>query len=121
MRAIMWPKVFVYTGLFCICLVGCARDGDEIARRWVAKMDAKPPEERVANWDNTRAMMMREAPKVGDVAPDFTLETRDGNETIRLSQFRSDPQAGSTGQQADLARQQTGAGRPVVLIFGSWT
>lgn len=117
----MWSKVFVYSGLVCIGLVGCARDGDAIARYWVAKMDAKPPEDRVANWDNTRAMMMREAPKVGDVAPDFTLETRDGNETIRLSQFRSDDRGGSTDTQAGGAGPLAGAGRPVVLIFGSWT
>jgi len=39
--------------------------------------------------------------KVGDVAPDFTLKSLDGKQTVRLAQFR--------GQQ------------PVVLIFGSYT
>ncbi len=76
-------------------------NGDEYAKRWIAEMDAKPPEDRVPNWENTRAMMMREAPAVGDKAPDFTLETRGGGDTIRLSQFQPH--------------------RPVVLIFGSWT
>jgi hypothetical protein len=38
--------------------------------------------------------------KEGDVAPDFTLPSADGNGTITLSQFR---------------------GKPLVLIFGSYT
>jgi hypothetical protein len=40
-------------------------------------------------------------PRVGSTAPDFTLPTQDGKDTINLSQFR--------GQ------------KPVVLIFGSFT
>jgi len=39
--------------------------------------------------------------KVGQVAPDFTLETYERNDRITLSSFRGD--------------------RPVVLIFGSYT
>jgi peroxiredoxin len=41
------------------------------------------------------------APKVGDMAPDFTLQDLTGTETITLSEFR--------GQ------------KPVALIFGSYT
>ncbi len=41
------------------------------------------------------------APKVGDVAPDFELVAAEGDETVRLSQFRGD--------------------RPVALVFGSFT
>ncbi len=99
----MVSKKFAFSG-FVIALLrlfGCAPNGDEYAKRWIAEMDARPPEERVPNWENTRAMMMRKPPAVGDKAPDFTLETRGGDETIRLSQFQTE--------------------RPVVLIFGSWT
>ncbi len=41
------------------------------------------------------------APKVGDVAPDFELRDVNGEETVRLSDFRGR--------------------KPVVLIFGSYT
>lgn len=40
-------------------------------------------------------------PKLGAVAPDFTLKTQDGKQTLTLSDFRGD--------------------KPVVLIFGSFT
>ena len=42
-----------------------------------------------------------QAPKVGDLAPDFELNDSNGEKTIRLSDFR--------GQ------------KPVALIFGSFT
>jgi hypothetical protein len=42
-----------------------------------------------------------EGPKVGQTAPDFTLAAPDSGQEIKLSEF--------------------GAGRPVVLIFGSFT
>ena len=74
---------------------------EQKAAEFIAYMDAKPPEERVPNWETTKALMLREAPQVGEQAPDFTLETRGAGEPIRLSRFEGD--------------------RPVVLIFGSWT
>lgn len=43
----------------------------------------------------------RKAPKTGDLAPDFTLASVDGTETVTLSQFRRK--------------------KPVVLVFGSFT
>ncbi|MBN1667297.1 MAG: redoxin domain-containing protein [Anaerolineales bacterium] len=43
----------------------------------------------------------RQAPRAGDLAPDFTLTDSSGTETVTLSQFR------------DL--------KPVVLVFGSYT
>ncbi len=43
----------------------------------------------------------REGPAVGDLAPAFALKTQDGNQTIRLEQFRGK--------------------KPVVLVFGSFT
>ena len=42
-----------------------------------------------------------EAPKKGDIAPDFTLKSIDGKSEVTLSGFRGK--------------------KPVVLIFGSWT
>jgi len=43
----------------------------------------------------------REAPKVGDIAPDFTLQDVTGTETVTLSDFRGK--------------------KPVALVFGSYT
>ena len=43
----------------------------------------------------------RKAPKAGDLAPDFTLASVNGTETVTLSQFRGV--------------------KPVVLVFGSFT
>ncbi len=86
--------------LAMLALSGCTMDGDQYARQWMAEMDSRPAEERVPNWDEIRVLMMREAPRVGDAAPDFALETCDGTDTIRLSAL--DPN------------------KPVVLIFGSW-
>lgn len=48
-------------------------------------------------WLHARAGHLR----VGDVAPDFTLETHDKSARVQLSSFRGD--------------------RPVVLVFGSYT
>ena len=99
----MSTKEFASIGLAAslLTLAGCAVDADKFAQRWIASMDAKPPEERVPNWQTIRTLMMREPPKVGDKAPDFSLKSRTGDETIRLSQFEGK--------------------KPVVLIFGSWT
>ncbi len=86
-----------------LLLAGCAnanRNEDFVAV-WMAEMDAKPAAEQVPNWENTRTLMTRQPPQPGEVAPDFALESRDGDGEIRLSEFR--------------------AARPVVLIFGSWT
>ncbi len=44
---------------------------------------------------------LREGPRIGQPAPDFTLATQDGKTTITLSQFRGK--------------------KPVVLVFGSFT
>jgi hypothetical protein len=43
----------------------------------------------------------RQAPRAGDLAPDFTLADRSGAETVTLSQFRGV--------------------KPVALVFGSYT
>jgi hypothetical protein len=64
-------------------------------------MDSLPPEERLPDWDHTRALMVRPAPEAGAPAPDFTLKTLDGTTKITLS--------------------KVGLNQPVVLIFGSYT
>lgn len=84
----------------CACS-GCALDGDEQAARWIEEMDRLPPEERVPDWERTRALMLRVPPAVGEIAPDFALETIDGSATVRLAEILDE--------------------RPIVLIFGSWT
>jgi hypothetical protein len=56
----------------------------------------RPPEGRKAH-----ALLARRAPSVGESAPDFVLTTRDGEGTIRRSEFHE--------------------ARPLVLIFGSHT
>ena len=71
------------------------------ARKFIDQMDKAPPEKRVPNWEQTKALMTRVAPKVGDEAPDFSLPTLDGKQTVKLSQHQGD--------------------RPVVLVFGSFT
>ena len=44
-------------GLVLLPLVGCASEEDP-AKRFMARMDAAPPEERVPNWDQIRTMML---------------------------------------------------------------
>ena len=84
-----------------LATAGCAMNGDEMAARWIAEMDAAPPEERVPRWELVRARMLRRPPAKGEAAPDFELALRDDSGSVRLSEFRGE--------------------RPVVLIFGSWT
>jgi len=94
---------FVRHGLIVASLLlgACATRGGDPAQRFMAHMDGLPPERQVPNWAHTRALMLRTPPEVGAMAPDFTLRTLDGTETISLAEFRHN--------------------RPVVLIFGSWT
>lgn len=83
---------------------GCRSTPEEepdMADRYIAAMDAKPAEERVPKWEETKALMNRRAPQVGEVAPDFELPREDGSGTARLS---------------SLCRE-----RPVILVFGSYT
>ena len=78
---------------------GC-RTADPAAQ-YIAKMDRAPAEQRPKNWEQTKSLMARFAPKVGQVAPNFSLPTRDGTERVTLASHQS--------------------GRPLVLIFGSFT
>jgi hypothetical protein len=80
-------------------LGGC-RTADPAAEA-IAAIDRSPPEKRPKNWEQTKALMARKAPAVGDPAPDFSLPTLDRRRTITRSAHQ--------------------AGRPLVLIFGSFT
>lgn len=62
--------------------------------------DMPNPERLVSMFFGGELGMWEAGPKLGDEAPDFTLPTHDGSRTITLSESR---------------------GRPVILIFGSFT
>lgn len=95
----MKNRTILALSLYGAFLAGCA--ASDPTAGFMAVMDALPPEKQLPNWETTKALMMRQPPKVGEIAPDFSLKARDGDTITRLSQFRDD--------------------RPVVLVFGSWT
>jgi hypothetical protein len=65
------------------------------------KMELGPAEARPPNWGHVKQLAMRPCPQVGTPAPEFTFTTLDGSDTMTRSDFQ--------------------AGRPLVLIFGSYT
>jgi len=71
------------------------------ATRFMEEMDRRPPSERLPHWEKTKERMSRRAPAVGETAPDFTLKSLDGQQSITRSTFHKD--------------------RPLVLVFGSFT
>ena len=71
------------------------------ATRMIAHVDALPADQRPAEWDRTKALMLRKAPKVGHAAPNFTLKRMKSEEMVTLSEYRPD--------------------QPKVLIFASYT
>jgi hypothetical protein len=79
--------------------VGC-RTPDP-ATHFMARMERSPVEQRPKDWEQTKRLMARLAPEVGQPAPDFSLPTLDGAETVVRSAYQ--------------------ARRPLVLIFGSFT
>jgi Ca2+-binding EF-hand superfamily protein len=62
--------------------------------------DMPSPDELLAMFFRGELGIFESGPKLGDVAPDFALPTHDGNQTVTLSSLR---------------------GKPVILIFGSFT
>lgn len=92
--------MFMIMCLLALSFSPSVQDSDP-AGKFIEQMDKAPPEKRLPNWEQTRKLMARVAPKPGDVAPDFSLHTLDMKATIKLSQHKDD--------------------RPVVLIFGSFT
>jgi hypothetical protein len=71
------------------------------AAQFIARMDRAPAEKHPKDWEQTKTLMARPAPAVGQPAPDFTLPTLDGGQSFTRSAYQ--------------------AGRPLVLIFGSFT
>ena len=69
-------------------LTGCVTP-DRTAKM-IAHVDAMPTEERPAEWDRTKALMLRTAPKVGMPAPEFTLKRMNSDEIVTLSTYRPD-------------------------------
>ncbi len=67
----------------------------------MAEVDDNPKSDPITMLFRGEMGTLEEGPKVGDLAPDFTLPTHDGKEVIQLS-----------SQRGKL---------PVVLIFGSFT
>ncbi len=92
------PLAFIAVALLA-GLVAC-RPGDQ-AMYFIAHVDSLPPDERPPDWKHTRSLMLRLAPYEGEPAPDFALQLKDSETTIRLSEYHPD--------------------RPRVLIFGSYT
>jgi hypothetical protein len=78
---------------------GC-RSADP-ARHFIARMDHAPVEKQPKGWELTKNLMSRAVPTAGQPAPDFTLPTLDSAQAITRSAHQ--------------------AGRPLVLIFGSFT
>lgn len=86
--------------LLCAFAMSGCQPGDPVAA-FIQQQDSLPADQRVPDWDRTKRLMLRAAPKVGDVAPDFELVSLDGSRTIRMSAFHES--------------------RPLVLVFGSFT
>lgn len=86
-------------GIVCGGLSAC-QPADPVAT-FIARQDSLPPDKRVPDWERTKRLMLRPAPCVGDVAPDFSLPTLDGSRTIHRGEFHEN--------------------RPLVLVFGSFT
>ena len=88
---------------FLLCLVwvtpGC-RSVDPAAH-FVAETDRAPAEQRPKDWEQTKNLLNRKPPIAGSLAPDFSLPTLDGSQTIQRSLYQK--------------------GRPLVLIFGNYT
>ena len=82
-----------------VLVAGCAfaQDADDFIRA----VDKSPPDKRPPHWEQTKALMARKPPAVGDVAPDFTLKSLDGEKSV--------------------TRSKLPPGKPQVLIFGSYT
>ena len=89
----------LFAAILLLILAGC-RSPDP-ALRFIAQTDRAPVEKRPKDWEHTKKLMARTVPTVGQSAPDFTLPTLDGAQTVTRSVHQ--------------------ANRPLVLIFGSFT
>lgn len=74
---------------------------ESMADRFVKQVDRMPKDQQPPNWGDVKKWMARKAPAVGEDAPDFTLKVFEGEDEITCSKFHE--------------------GRPLVLMFGSYT
>jgi hypothetical protein len=102
-------KILLPLAVFCIA-AGC-RTADPAAQ-FLAKMDRAPEESRPKNWEQTRSLMARRAPKVGEVAPNFSLPTRDGTGTVTLASHQAGRPAGSHFRQLHVTAFPSSVWRP---------
>src|SRR5436190_2095156 len=77
-----------------VVVIGLFEPAPEETEEWLAGHPVSPTEPDLDSVPGT-------APDEGELAPDFSLRTADGKETVTLSDFRGK--------------------RPVALIFGSYT
>ena len=97
----MTAKTALFVLATILVLVGAGCRSADPAARFMAQMDLAPMTKRPKDWDHTKSLMSRSVPAVGQPAPDFTLAMREGEQTVTRSAHQ--------------------AGRPLVLIFGSFT
>jgi hypothetical protein len=71
------------------------------AARFIAKTDCEPESSRPKNWEQTKRLMARPVPAVGEPAPNFTLPMLDSTQMVTRVSYQGN--------------------RPLVLIFGSFT
>ncbi|HWB06506.1 MAG TPA: hypothetical protein VG796_26010 [Verrucomicrobiales bacterium] len=93
------PALIAILTISILMAAGCR--APDPAAKFIAEMDRAPAAKRPPDWERTKRLMARTAPKKGQPAPDFSLRTLDGSRVITRSSYQ--------------------AGRPLVLIFGSFT
>lgn len=89
----------VLASILVLIATGCQSTNP--AGRFIAQMDRAPAEQQPKGWEQTKQLMSRPVPAIGQPAPDFTLPTLNGSQEITRSLHQE--------------------GHPLVLIFGSFT
>ena len=97
----MYDKRMNRSALCLLVFVGGCMTPRQKMDYYIKMVDAKPADQRPPDWENTRRLIQRPAPKVGDIAPDFSLPILD--------------------QKMSLTRSTYQADKPLVLVFGSFT
>jgi hypothetical protein len=96
---ILRNRLLAWATLLLMGVAGCSAGNK--AATMIAMVDAMAPEDRPTDWARTKVLLMREAPAVGQLAPDFTAKSMNSDETVTLSEYHP--------------------GQPKFLIFGSYT
>jgi hypothetical protein len=94
-------KIGIEITAFIMALAALGCSSRDQMNMFIKQVDSAPPSKRPPNWEQTKRLMQRIAPAVGQAAPDFSLMALDGRQSITMSKHRGD--------------------RPLVLIFGSFT